>query len=642
LSAIAAAERSERLTIPNAELAAQTDATLRQAIFNTVQTNTFNGHEDQVFAIAFSPDGQYLVTGGEDQTIRIWRTDGQLVRTLTAHQGNVRRVVFSPDGQSFASASSDGTAKLWSVAGELQQTFTLKEPIFSLAFSPDGQTLAFGNFQSVQLWQRDGTPVQTFSFPEGRNLTWAVAFSPDGQTVLSGHTGGQVYRWTRQGDRETVITFEQNVNALALTPDGQTIVLGLSEGQIAIVDVESGSMRRDIAAHQSRIWDLTFSPDGQHFASVSQSGRAKLWALDGRELATLQGDTASLLGVAFSPDGEILGTVGQSRQVKLWRVRHPLRTVLQGHQDNVQQAAFHPQGEPIATASTDGTVQLWQRTGERLALLRSPDSQPIWSVQYAPDGSQLASLGVAIHLWQPDGQLQETIALPGRIRPANRLAFSPDGTELAVGLDEQVYFALGARSPLTNAHTNAVTRLAFSPDGSWLATTGDDRLVKLWNPDGTLNRTIKDHPATLNDLSFSPDSQLLATVGGDSFVRLWTVDGTLRRSFRETGLDLDSLGFHPDGELLAVAGGDRAVELWTIDGEFVQRLEAHREEINSVAISPDGRWIVSASNDDTAILWDLDQILTLEPLTYACDWVQDYLRYHATEEEGALCQRDRR
>ncbi|MDB9496523.1 AAA-like domain-containing protein [Spirulina major CS-329] len=645
LSAIAAAEGSERLTVPNAELAAQTDATLRQAIFNTTQTNTLNGHQAPVFAIAFSPDGQYVVTGGEDQTIRIWRSTGQLIRTLTAHESKVRRLVFSPDGKTFASASLDGTVKLWSLAGELQQTFSLRFPVFSLAFSPDGQTLAMGTFRNIQIWQREGDRTQTFPLASGRSLLpWDLVFSPDGQTLFSGHGDGQVRQWTPQGDWTTVVNVPQGVYGLVLTPDGQTLVLGLDDGGIMILAIDptgrSWQVRREIDAHASRVWDLALSPDGQQFASVSQDGMVKLWSLDGQERARFSGDATGLLGVAFSPDGEQLATAGQSRQVKFWQVQHPLLTVLRGHQDNVRDATFHPQGEAIATASTDGTAQLWQPTGKRLAVLQT-DPIPVWSVRYAPDGRQLAAVGGTVNLWQPDGQLSQAIALPETPRPTVNLSFSPDGKQLALGLNEQVYFALGARSPILNAHTNVVNQVIFSPDGQRLATSGDDHVVKLWAADGQLQTTLTEPTEPLTALAFSADGQTLAAVGGDPFIHLWDLTDTGYRSFRETGSTLNTIALHPDGNILAVGGNDRAVELWTMAGEPVQHLTAHRDRINRVEISPDGQWLVSASNDDTAILWNLDQILRLEPLIYACDWVKDYLRHQATGDEGFLCRRDR-
>ena len=117
---------------------------------------TLEGHTSYVNSVAFSPDGQYIVFGSDDKTLRLWSTgSGELLRTLEGHTSSVYSVAFSPDGQSIASGSSDMTVRLWSTgSGELLRTLEGHTSyVNSVAFSPDGQYIASGSSDmTVRLW----------------------------------------------------------------------------------------------------------------------------------------------------------------------------------------------------------------------------------------------------------------------------------------------------------------------------------------------------------------------------------------------------------------------------------------------------------------------------------------------------------
>ncbi len=124
------------------------DATTGQAI------RTFSGHTDKVNAVAYSPDGQFIVSGSEDNTHILWDVaTGEAVRTFTGHTSSVNPVAFSPDGQFIVSASEDKTLMLWDVSsGQAVRTFRGHEWFFftSVAFSPDGQSIASGTCNPCQ------------------------------------------------------------------------------------------------------------------------------------------------------------------------------------------------------------------------------------------------------------------------------------------------------------------------------------------------------------------------------------------------------------------------------------------------------------------------------------------------------------
>jgi tetratricopeptide (TPR) repeat protein len=207
------------------------------------ELQTLTGHGNLVRSVAFSPDGNTLVSGSSDQTIKLWRVrDGRLMKTITGHGNWVRSVAFSPDGKTLASGSGDKSIKLWRVSdGRLIKTFTGHgNYVRSVAFSPDGNTLASGSSdQTIKLWRvRDGRLMKTIT--GHGNWVRSVAFSPDGNTLASGSYDNTIKLWR----------------------------------------VSDGKLMKTLTGHGSYVWSVAFSPDGKTLASGSEDNTIKLWGVE--------------------------------------------------------------------------------------------------------------------------------------------------------------------------------------------------------------------------------------------------------------------------------------------------------------------------------------------------------------------------
>lgn len=615
------------------------------------EQNLLEGHQKLVRTVAFSPDGEIIASGSDDGTLKLWKQNGTLIKTLI-HGGTVFSVAFSPDGEIIASSSDDETVKLWKRDGTLLKTIAQGNWnwTYSLNFSPDGQTIAAGgNDGKIKLWKRDGTLLKTLSGHRGS--VYSVNFSPDGKTIASGDNKGQINFWKRDGTLLKTLTahtgkdrFGVGVNSIAFSPDGVAIASGGEDNTIRLWKPD-GTTDSRIQNREGSIWSIAFSPDGQTLAS-SVDNTIVLWHLDGRPSETFTGHGIRVYGLSFSPDGSVIASGNSNGTVQIWRRNEKAIAPFRADDERVTSISFSPDGKEFATAGWDKTIKLWQfsRSPSKEATMTktlAANRGLVNSISFSADGKILVAGhdDGTIALWDNQGKLQKLFA--GHSGQVTSVKFSTDGKVFASGGGEgkiQLWDIQGNLLQTFLVHNSEVSSIDISPDGKTLVSGSRDGKINLWKSDGTLMQTLFGHVNGVTSVAFSPDGNKFVSGGDDGTVKLWRREGTLIFALQAFGRNsnVKSLRFSPDGVAIAAGYDDGTVKLWRSDGTLMLDLAGNSGDVTSIDISPDGQTLIAGSGNGTVSIWNFN-LNSL--LVRGCSWLNDYLTVRPTVRQTlTACQ----
>jgi WD40 repeat protein len=545
---------------------------------------SLTGHKGEVQDLAFNPKFPVLLASASvDGTVRIWNvTTRRLLKTLATHGFEQDALAFSPDGTVLASGGTSGFVRLWTLVKGLPSRAPELIPYSNhvkgfeiLAMAFNRHLLAVGGYDSnykgfIEVYSDSGQLMSVkLNAAEGSAVT-ALAFDP----TVGNASFSALYSGSDDGKLDWWLIGKDIVNA-----------------------------NHPTAAASDRISELSVSPDRKELVTTSNDGTITFWDENGRRLGESVQLAGAVNGAAFSPDGSTVAAAGSDgmvtlwnarRQLRLgWRIDYPLNTFVNdvafgrdaAQRDSMKLAVLR--GDPSGLHSfldiwTIGSADRFDLTApctHHSNCTGYPLSGSPMHLAVSPTGDRLAVTGAGgtAVLYDLTGKTTSVRTLPpsGPSSPESAdVAFDRTGRMLAAAADRNITIwhldgmRLAGKSLVLRSSSPVLT-VAFSPATSLLASGGQDGRVELWDLATRKPTLLGYHTGRVNRLAFSPDGATLASAGEDGLVILWNVDKRTKLGSITLGTAATDIAFSDDGRTVAastfgVGGNEGSISLWDV------------------------------------------------------------------------------
>jgi WD40 repeat protein/Flp pilus assembly protein TadD len=608
------------------------------------ELHALRGNQSRIHSVAFSPDGRWIASAGDDTAIKLWNPATGEMRTLSGPTGS-RAVAFGCDGRLLASGGADGVLRIWDVvSGTVRNEVGGQGEIFSLAFSPARKYLAWAaNDGAIRIWEpatgRELAPLKGHS-----NRIEGLAFSPEGDRLVSAGFDHTARVWDVEHAKELAkLPHATGLVSAAWSPNGRWIATGGWDDTIHIWDPDNQKEIRALTGHRDIVTGLAFDLAGQRLASASRDQTIKIWELshwhpiitfrvhadvvasvvfdpDGRRLASggadgvvkildpatpqdytpLRGDAFDVQKVAFSGDGTVLVSLDHDEPdigIRFWDLsRRQTVTIWHERRSGMDAFACSPDGKLIASAgdkwkerSIPGELKIRDaHTGAVIKSFRASRG-PIRPIALSSDGQNLAwgEDGGVVHLY--DLRTRDETSLGGVAAHIEQLVFLPDSRLLAINLrsatnsEIQIWDTLKRKNVKTVIQASGpYSQIAFSPNGRWFAAGDSDHTIRLWDTKSWEELLpLPGHSKPIRAVVFFPDNERVATAGDDQTIKIWDLETRLDLLTLHTDVDIRSLAISRDGLQLASSGNEKVIRLWDAT-PLNQSAREHRETLSLV------------------------------------------------------------
>ena len=636
-----------------------------------------------IFSVAITPDGQFAVCSRANRISIYHVPSGRLVANEAAHRDQVNALAFSPDGTLMTSGGYR-EVKLWRRANPegkpAQQPAAAATPGGKIARA-DGQRTVTIEGNIAKLTGADGKVIAEL---RGNRYMRELADARD--RALQVETGNVTYRKAAVATAEKALQAGQerakkSADAVApkqveLTAKEKALadakaakpaldkVLADAEAELKKADEKlqaavakaaqvssaatdalkgtaavdsnklvtdaSAALQEAVKARTEREQDEAkrkqaadkIEPVAKQVTAAEEALKLAVTAKEVAETEMRLAKAEQEKSTATLAETKTAVDTAETARKKAEESLQSARNAATAAEQPIRTAAFSPDGITVATAGDDQLIHTWSaEIGAAIDVLKGHET-PVTALAFSPNGELISTAGDAVSLaWnlKPAWKNERTIGSDGGSSPfadrVNALAFSPDGKFLAIGGGEpsrggeikiwDIQSGKFARE-FPSIHTDAVFALEFSADGKFLASGAADKVARVIDlSSGKVVKSFEGHTHHILGLAWSLDGRTLATAGADSVVKVWDfTTGDRKKSIEGYDKEVTSVHFVGAGEQVITSSGDNKVRLVGLDGKDVRAFSDVADFMQSAAVSADGKTVIAGGQDGVLRVWN--------------------------------------
>ena len=593
---------------------------------------TLFGHSKSVNAAKYTKDGKYVITGSDDQTLRVWDVQtGHLEHTLVV-RGAVSSIAVGPDNRTIVVSDKSGAVETFLIC---QDSIVKKQSVNLLdafarfvTFNPIGtEIIACCNNGDVLVYNAADMDIKdTLKYP--KNGVTCIAYNPAGtQMILAGSDKTITIRDAI--NKNIIVTLPTKhtdwVRSVAISPDGHLLASCSDDRTVRLWNLETYN-NYWFKTLPEWVTNVQFTPDGNRMVVSSRDGVIRIFDVRTQtELTALQiNQLGYISNFDLSPDGYHVITCTSASTVQIWNCGEQMDTGIDIRIDGaIYGVSLIKDSHRFAAASNRGYLGVWDySTGENLFLkiVGNGDNGRVSSLQTSPDGRYIAiATRFQVRLFDADtGEEVDFDNTNGHAGWVRDLCFSHDGQLLAsVGEDKRIIlWSISEKKVIkhiNNSHSEGIYSVCFSQNDSLLVTGSADNTICQWNVSSgeQINQSIVGHKGVVLSVIYCQDDTRILSASGDQTACLWDIEGNIIQQFiGASGWMYDNCYNYTDDEVIT-ASSDKSIRIWcSRNGRETVKLDGHLGAVMSIALSDDGT-LVSGDNLGEIKIWHIPELKTV-------------------------------
>ncbi len=565
-------------------------------------------HSTHIRNLKWSPNGQWLASSSDDNSLRLWKNDGSSGPVFDKHQQQIDGLDWNISSNKLISCCAESSlVRITDIHGQQLAKFKANDQgVSDVSWCKStGRIATIGSDRQLRIFSNSGKLRHELGKVFNEELCRNIHWSSKGELLLGGRFGS-IGIWNENNGFHRVATDAGQVTQLRWSPDGESFAVCV-QGAQGLLYNRSGIFLRRLGETNGNT-SVAWFQNSKKLLIVGAS--LQYWdTTSGIAGITLETKGQPINNVVVSPDGLVATVSGNN--VAIWDKGGKIKSVI-SHDSTISNCKWNPDGQSLLVSSEDRVVRIWSIEGKRLSSIESFDT-PITSVCWTkPDENQFITrtLEGRVSIWSENGQLINSF-LSSKIIGCPSIRFRPNTKLLSFldlkNLNNPTEYCI--RTTSLNGKTESVYDkpfeiycFAWSSTGDNLVIAGPYGRMVLWNVKTKFSQRLNTgHQRSIRKVSFSPSDKLFASASDNNIVQVWNSDpGTINSTIRHDS-PVKSICWSPDE--LQIISGDQSgnVIVSDLNGKIINKLTGHRKSVNHIKWISDGSFLVTQDSREIRI-----------------------------------------